>query len=114
MSQTSHRKSFVKGILQVAAGEESLPASELEEGKRLPHYVLRVEPYSWEDRYNRPLPDPDSYYRNEVSFNTTVPLIISYHCPLLHKAVQIYAHEDIFFKPELQPLCQFFSSSYQQ
>ena len=67
MSQTSHRKSFVKGILQVAAGEDTLPASELEEGKRLPHYVLRVEPYSWEDRYNRPLPDPDRYYRNEVS-----------------------------------------------
>ena len=67
MSQTSHRKSFVKGILQVAAGEDTLPASELEEGKRLPHYVTIHEPYSWEDRYNRPLPDPDRYYRNEVS-----------------------------------------------
>ena len=67
MSQTSHRRSFVKGILQVAAGEDSLPASELEENKRLPHYVLRVEPYSWPDRYNRPLPDPDRYYQNEVS-----------------------------------------------
>ena len=33
-----HRKSFVKGILSVASGEETLPASELEEGKRLPHY----------------------------------------------------------------------------
>ena len=74
MGNAMHRKSLVKGILNLSRKEEKLPDPLLKEGKKYPIYLKEAKG-SLPPRVNKPLKDEDDFYK-KVSHVMRIDFII--------------------------------------